>query len=137
MKVRSRLVAREIKPKGVESVFTSTPPWGAFRYLLSCLASDRTGTKKIAILDIKRAFLHTKCRQRGFVQPPHLVKTDRCWETLRAVYGTLTAAADYQHSFNLCLSEEAGMSQGGAFPNCFYHAEKDLQLTYHGDDIAA
>eukprot|EP00971_Amphidinium_carterae_P154556 3065173-Amphidinium_carterae.1 len=56
MKVRSRLVAREIKPKGVESVFTSTPPWGAFRYLLSCLASDRTGTKKIAILDIKRAF---------------------------------------------------------------------------------
>eukprot|EP00971_Amphidinium_carterae_P228941 4541788-Amphidinium_carterae.2 len=71
---------------------------------------------------------------RGFVRPPHLKGTGRCWETLKAVYGTLTAAADYRHEFNNTLLE-GDMVQGGAYPNCFFHEQHQVRLTYHGDDI--
>eukprot|EP00971_Amphidinium_carterae_P232483 4613764-Amphidinium_carterae.1 len=29
------------------------------------------------------------------------------------------------------------MVQGGAYPNCLFHEEWGVRLTYHGDDIAA
>eukprot|EP00971_Amphidinium_carterae_P247404 4912940-Amphidinium_carterae.2 len=51
------------------------------------------------------------------------------------MYGTFTAAANYQHEFKKVLLEDVAMTQGGAYPNCFRHAVTGVQLTYHGDDI--
>eukprot|EP00971_Amphidinium_carterae_P351355 6492072-Amphidinium_carterae.1 len=137
MSVRSRLIAQQVKLPGWESVFTSTPPWAAFRYLLSVLMTHQGGVKevKMLLLDIKRAFLNTRCRSAVYVKPPHLQGTQRCWRLKKAMYGTLTASSDFQHELNDCLVNGVGLSQGSGYPCCFSCPQTHIMLVYHGDDI--
>eukprot|EP00971_Amphidinium_carterae_P175661 3481614-Amphidinium_carterae.1 len=138
VKVRSRLVSRQFRQHGVESIFTGTPPWSAFRALLSSLVTRRGSPRcrSLLLLDIKRAFLHTPTRSLIYVLPPHLVGTDRVWKLLRAMYGTLSAAADYQAAFGSVLIENAGMSASLCSPCIYSHPTLDVRLVFHGDDIA-
>eukprot|EP00971_Amphidinium_carterae_P216296 4293511-Amphidinium_carterae.1 len=138
VQVRSRLIATQVKRQGWESVFTACPPWCAFRLMISSfmtMTKEGKATRKLLLLDIKRAFLNTPCRSDLFVTPPHLKGTGRTWRLKKSMYGTLTASSDFQHALNEDLREEVKLQQGTASPCCYRHAELDCALCYHGDDI--
>ena len=79
--VRSRLISREIKRKGTDSIFAGTPPLALLRFAVSRSATLRPdgAHRKIMILDAKRAFLHAEAIGKTYVAPPHLRGTKRCW----------------------------------------------------------
>ena len=60
VEVRSRLVAREIKQKGIDRYFAGTPPLALVRCVMSRAATlSKTGKRRqLLVLDAKRAFLH-------------------------------------------------------------------------------
>eukprot|EP00971_Amphidinium_carterae_P176047 3489601-Amphidinium_carterae.1 len=66
IQVRSRLIGREFKKVGVDSLFTATPPWMAFRAVfLSFMTREhksKHNDKVMLLLDVKRAFLNTPTR---------------------------------------------------------------------------
>ena len=49
------------------------------------------------VLDAKRASLHAEALTETYVKPTHLRDTKRCWLLKRCTYGTLPAAAGWQH----------------------------------------
>ena len=74
---RSRLVARDFKPKGERDrfdLFAATPPLEALRFIASLAASqeDREGAcDKIMLIDVKKAHLYGKCDDpNAFVELP-------------------------------------------------------------------
>ena len=52
------------------------------------------------------------------------------------MYGTLTAADDFQQGFTAVLEEELGFAKGVSAPTCLCVMEPHIDLAYHGDDIA-
>ena len=137
--IRARLIAQQVKRKGWASIFAATPPLWAFRALCSIMqtkTSSRVELKMI-IIDLRRAFLHSKASGETYVKPPHLKGTDRCWRALKSIYGTLPAAQEFQDSLNAVLVKEMGMMQGECHPCLFYAngSEYIISLAYHGDDI--
>eukprot|EP00971_Amphidinium_carterae_P020046 395047-Amphidinium_carterae.1 len=46
IQVRSRLIGREFKKPGVDSLFTATPPWMAFRAIFSSFMTRQWKSKK-------------------------------------------------------------------------------------------
>ena len=99
VEVRSRLVALEISQKGTDSNFAGTPPLALVRYVTSRAATlSKTGKRRqLMVLDVKRAFSHTDSLTATYVKPPHLRDTERCWLLKTCMYGTLLAAAGWQH----------------------------------------
>ena len=49
------------------------------------------------VVDAKRGFLHADALTETYVKPPHLRDTVRCWLLKKYMYGTLPAAAGWQH----------------------------------------
>ena len=138
--IRARLLAREIRRKGWDAVFAATPPLWAFRYLLSELATNDPSSnrsKKLMIIDLKRAFFHSESSGKTFVKPPHLRGTTRCWRLLKSMYGTLHAASEFQDTFNFTLVEKIALNQGQAQICLYYCPRTGMKLVYHGDDIGA
>ena len=82
--IRSRLVARQIRPPGQEAVFAPTPPLEALRTVLSLAATDLPGRPKrcrlptsemrtqVSFVDISRAYFkaHTDPNDPTYVQLP-------------------------------------------------------------------
>ena len=90
--VRSRLVAREIRPPGCESVFAPTPPLEALRTVLSLACTKLTGEHwkqwgpndenrmQISLIDISRAYFNAKTSEDSptYVQlPKEHLQSDR------------------------------------------------------------
>ena len=98
MKVRSRLVAREIKQKATDSYFAGTPPLALVLYVISRAATTwKTGRRRqLIVLDAKRAFRHADALTETYVKPPILRDIERCWRLKKCVYGPLPAAG-WQH----------------------------------------
>ena len=76
-KVRSRLVAREIR---------------------QCCDKIKDGKRRQPmVLDAKRAFSHADALTETCVKPPHLRDTERCLLLKKCEYCTNPAAAGWQH----------------------------------------
>lgn len=141
--MRARLVAREMMRKkvGWDTVFAGTPPLWAFRALLSSSRTMRlqprgAGPRKLRIIDIRRAFFHSD-HDGIHALPPHLVGTGKCWRLRKAMYGTLSAAGDFQDMLIRVLGEELHMKGGGSNPCLYHEAVRDLKVVCHGGDVAA
>jgi hypothetical protein len=140
--IRARLLAREMKKDkiGWETIFAGTPPLWAFRALCSSVRRGRPhatrSARKLRIIDIKRAFFHSMHSGMVHVMPPHLRGTGRCWRLQKAMYGTLSAAGDFQDTFVLCLKDEIGFVGGESSPCIFHDKKTGLKVVYHGDDVA-
>ena len=103
-RIRSRLVAQDFNIWGdpTGEMFAPTPPLGATRYLLSCLASrgwNGPGMYRAMLLDFKRAFLYGDCEREVFIQLPE--EDPRAQEGMvgdlrKAMYGTCDASAVWQ-----------------------------------------
>ena len=151
---RSRLVAREIRHPGEESIFAPTPPLESLRTVLSLAATDPKGCKKhirdpkseertqVQMIDISRAYFNAKIdgsRGPTFVELP-AEDPDKakgmCGELLVHLYGTRPAAEGWHDEYAGML-ESLGFSMGAASACVFSHREKRIVTTVHGDDFTS
>ena len=99
--VRSRLVAKEFNNKKCDDLFAGTPPLEAMRAIISMAASGAT-PKTLMTVDVSRAYMYAKCRNEMYVEMcPEAYEEDGdekcCWRLEKAMYGTRSAAQDWQH----------------------------------------
>ncbi len=155
-KYRSRLVAREIRRPGEESIFAPTPPLESLRTVLSLAATDLRGDQKhvrdprsewrtqVQMIDISRAYFNAKIDQdseRGptFVELP-AEDPDKakgmCGELLVHLYGTRPAAEGWHDEYAGTL-ESLGFSMGAASACVFRHQSKRIITSAHGDDFTS
>ena len=83
------------------------------------------------VLDATRAFLHADALT---VKPPHLRDTERCWLLKKCVFGTLPAAAGWQHLVQK-VGTDIGLLSSSNGPCAFGHSSRDLDMVVHGDDF--
>ena len=153
-KYRSRLVARQLKAMDLsgQSYFAPAPPLEALRTVIS-LAMTKVGTHQpcwdptspdrtqISMVDIKRAYFNAKIDPRD---PPTYVQLPNedpdaetmCAQLLRHMYGTRPAAEGWQEEYSTFLVS-IGFKQGDACPNAFYHPQKKIVTSVHGDDFTS
>ena len=149
--IRSRLVAREIRQAGQEAIFAPTPPLESLRSVLSIGATDRPGEPKkirsatserrqqVSAVDISRAYFnaHTDPEDPAFTDLPE-EDPDRakglCGKLLRHMYGTRRAADGWQTEYATAMIS-FGFRQGRASPCLFWHPERRLAVSVHGDDF--
>jgi len=150
--VRSRLVARELKAldKSGQSYFAPAPPLEALRTVLSLATSkigrhqpdwnpDSPNRQQVSFVDVKRAYFNAKLDPLSkpvFVDlpPGDPDSGNMCAQLLRHMYGTRGAADGWQEEYSTALVG-LGFRQGESCPNVFWHADKDVCCSVHGDDF--
>ena len=147
---RSRLVARQLKcqDKSGESFFSPTPPLESLRAVISLAATEVEGWKpclddsdqrtQVSLIDISRAYFNAVTDEQDptYVELPP--EEDGFGELvgllLRHMYGTRRAADGWQQEYSTSLIE-MGFVQGISCACVFYHKERQLRTTVHGDDF--
>ena len=138
--VRSRLVAKEFNNKKCDDLFAGTPPVEAMRAIISMAASGAT-PKTLMTVDVSRAYMYAKCRNEMYVELcPEAYEEDDdekcCWRLEKAMYGTRSAAQDWQHEIKRRMSS-IGYVQGKSNPCLFYNPSSEVACLVHGDDFLA
>jgi len=142
MNVRSRIVCTEVRKKGVEPIFSATPPLETLRVLLTKAASRKSlksgKALSIQLIDVSRAHFYADAVRDVFIQlpkeDPRASEPGVCGKLLKTMYGTLDAAERWGQHYTQVL-QEAGFRPGAASPCHFWHAERDIWLLVHGDDF--
>ena len=148
--IRSRLVARQIRGAHEDPMFAPTPPLESLRTILSYAATDMEGEKpkcrdpsspnriQISLIDISRAYFNAKCDPANptYValpseDPQH---QNTCGLLLKHMYGTQAAADGWQQEYSSSMVE-MGFEQGVASPCVFWHRQRSLVCSVHGDDF--
>ena len=138
--VRSRLVAKEFNNKKCDDLFAGTPPVEAMRAIISMAASGTT-PKTLMTVDVSRAYMYAKCRSEMYVELcPEAYEEDGdekcCWRLENAMYGTRSAAQDWQHEIKRRMLS-IGYLQGKSNPCLFYNPSSEVACLVHGDDFLA
>jgi hypothetical protein len=147
---RSRLVAKDFKRKGEDSIFAPTPPLEAIRTVLMMAttiglwAPEWVSMKgehrvQISFIDISRAYFHALVDQKRplFV---HLPAEDEdfgkelCGRLNVHMYGTRPAAEGWYSEYSGSM-EEFGFKTGTSSGCVFFHPELYLVSAVHGDDF--
>ena len=140
--IRSRLVCTEIRRKGMEAIFSATPPLESLRALVAKAASEaprgQSDPYKIMLADVSRAHFYATAVRDVFIQlpseDPHSTTPGVCGKLEKTMYGTLDAAEQWANHYAATLTK-AGFVRGTASPCHFYHASKDIWMLVHGDDF--
>ena len=148
--IRSRLVARQIRGANEDPLFAPTPPLEALRTILSYAATDMEGQKpkcrkpdspnrlQISLIDISRAYFNAKCDPANptFVSLPteDAEHKSSCGLLLKHMYGTQAAADGWQREYSSAMVS-LGFRQGIACPCVFWHQDRSLVCSVHGDDF--
>ena len=136
---RSRLVGREIARNKRLDLFSATPPLESFKILMSKCASAK-GRKRIAVIDIKRAYFYAPAVRPIFIEIPDEDRDANdvglVGQLMLSLYGTRDASQNWTSTYTK-LMIELGFSIGAASPCNFTHAELDIDVTVHGDDFMA
>ena len=149
---RSRLVARELKMPGDDSIFAPTPPLEALRTVLSMAATDLEGQTRhdrrpqsemrtqVAVIDISRAYFNAKkddTKDPTYVELP-AEDPDKarglCGLLQVHMYGTRAAAEGWHGEYSNFLVS-IGFVRGDASACVFRHGSKNLVTSVHGDDF--
>ena len=86
------------------------------------------------VLDAKRAYLHADALTETYVKPPHPRDAERCWLLMKCMYGTLPAAAGWQHLVQKD-GTDIGLLSSNNCPCAFGQSTRDLDMVVHGDDF--
>ena len=148
--MRSRLVARQIRGPGQDSVFAPPPPLAALGTVLSLAVSQIDGEKQksweaeseqrmqLSFIDISRAYFNAKTDPDDptYVQLPSELglPPNKCGLLRRHMYGTQKAADGWQSEYSGTLIR-MGFRQGTASACVFYHEDRQLICSVHGDDF--
>ena len=147
---RARLVARQIRHQGVESIFAPTPPLEGVRTVLSLAATQLPGDGpscrdpnsderiQLSFLDISRAYFNAptdpQCPTYVELPPEHPRHGTMIGLLRRHMYGTLKAADGWQEEYS-CSLISMGFVQGLTSPCVFHHPARGLVCAVHGDDF--
>ena len=149
--IRCRLVAREIRKAGEDPIFALTPPLESLRTIISLAATDFEGAPRknrdpaspdriqVSFIDISRAYFcaETDPNDPTYVElppedPDHGTMVGRL---LKHMYGTRKAADGWHCEYAGRLVNDLGFTVGDASACVFFHAERELRCSVHGDDI--
>ncbi len=142
---RARLVGREIKMDKRMDLFAATPPLESLRMILSICAqhqSSHHASDNFIIMtnDVKRAYFHAPVTRPVFIKIPDedLEPGDenRVGQLNLSLHGTRDAAMNWAKKFTTFL-EEHGFITGSASPCNFFHPERTISTTVHGDDFTS
>jgi len=137
---RSRLVARDFKPKGEEEradIFASMPPWEAKKLLFSKAASQKgmSRKRKLSFIDATKAHVNGVCDVDAFIDLPEEIREPgKCAKLKFWLYGMRPAARASEDTYAFKLVE-LGFVQGVSAPTVFFHREKCMECVVHGDDF--
>ena len=135
--LRSRLVGKEFRERGGESIFAATPPLETMRTIISIAASNRGRGYKLMTNDIRRAYFYAPARRSIYIELPEeddRKTPDKVGKLNFSMYGTRDAAANWEIRYSEVM-KEGGFIKGRASPCHFYHPEKNIYVMVHGDDF--
>ena len=156
-KYRSRYVGQELKKKSgltssesLQKFFAAMPPLSSIKLLLSLAttravmdldgAKIRTGRseqKLITVIDVKRAHFWADATREIYCELPieYGVDTQQfVGRLIKSLYGTQDAAKNWELTIRKVLIR-LGFRQGKSTPCMYWHPEKDIRTTIHGDDF--
>jgi len=151
---RSRLVAREIRRKGQEATFAPTPPPESLRAVLSLTATeeywpaeswtmshDSPQRRQVSLIDISKAYFNARTKEDSAVYvalPPEDPDHGKglCGKLLVHMYGT-RRAADGWHSESSEAPERIGFVRGESSACVFWHLQRRIISSVHGDDFTS
>ena len=138
--VRSRCVAQEVATTHRDDVFSGTPPLKAHRMVVSAAATSKKGRtsrrRLIARYDVSVAFFHAVATGKIAVVPPKDVNNGLLWFLLKAMNGTREASKQWaKRILEVMLLND--FSEVPSVPGLFYHPDRDITLSCHGDDFLA
>ena len=143
--VRSRLVARDFKPKNDNQrhdLFAAMPPLEAKKTLFAYVAGvrghrEREGDEeiKMAFVDVKKAHLNGICEEEAWIElPKEFERWGKYARLRRWLYGMRKAASSWEEDYSKKL-ESAGFRRGVAASTLFHHPVSGVKLVVHGDDF--
>ena len=137
---RSRLVGREFNEGRDDTLYASTPPLEALRYIVSHAATEdpeRPGIRReLMINDVRRAYFYAKQKRNVFINLPSEdpdAKEGEVGQLLLCLYGTRDAAKEWQGTLSDHL-RTLGFVPGIGHPSVFKHEERGLCVLVHGND---
>ena len=152
--IRSRLVARQIRQPGEETIFAPTPPLEFFRTMVSLASTDMESraphvrdpeserqTQTLAI-DISRAYFNGSMDEDAdptyvMLPPEHPGQAKGLCGLLRKhMYGTRAAADGWQQEYSSFM-KSIGFAQGEASPCIFVHEDRGISCSDHGNDFTS
>ena len=140
---RSRLVCTEVRHKGVESIFSATPPVETLRVLLSVACQEDVFRVEdpflITTADVIRADFYADAVRDVYVRlpdgDPKAKQPGVCGNLRKTMYGSLDAAQRWgEHDAQVL--EAGGFSRGTASPCHFFHKGLQTYILVHGDDFS-
>ena len=125
-------MAKEFNNKKCDDLFAGTPLVEAMRAIISMVASGAT-PKTLMTVGVSRAYMYAKCRNEMYVEMcPEAYEEDGdekcCWRLEKAMYGTRSAAQDWQHEIKRRMLS-IGYMQGKSNPCLF------LQPSMYSNDF--
>ena len=145
--VRSRLVARDVKPMGEKDradLFAAMPPLEAKKILFQKAVNEnarrrRLGQKgiKVMLIDVKKAHLYGVLKEDecAYIElPGGEAHGGKCGRLRRWLYGMRPAGAAWEDDYSSKL-EELGFEKGRAAPTAFFRRMDQVRCVVHGDDF--
>ena len=136
--IRSRLVARDFKPKGEkdrEDLFAAMPPLEAKRLLFRltrCLGNEF----KMLFLDVRKAHLNGVCDVDAYVELPVEANAEKgkIGKLKRWLYGMRPAGHAWEKDYTDNFAKE-GLVRGKASAAVFHNKGNGMICVVHGDDF--
>ena len=140
--VRARLVCQEIRRKGMEAIFSATPPLESLRILVAMAAAEDPALSenllRMSNYDVSRAHFYAEAVRDVYIklpaEDPRSGEPGLCGKLGKTMYGTLDAAEQWAAHYTAVLVK-AGFTQGLASPCHFRHEALGIRLLVHGNDF--
>ena len=135
---RSRLVCTEVRHKGVEPIFSATPPPKTLRVPRSVASQEDVFQAEhpflISTAYVSRAHFYACAVRDVYVrladENPKAKQPGVCHKLRKTMYGSLDAAQRWR-----LVLEAGGISRGAASPCHFFHNDLQTYILVHGDDF--
>ena len=155
-KLRSRIVAQELRRKPSHTgmpeshwadFFAAMPPLSAMKALLALATTARVPDmagklqpmpkdRVLMFLDIKKAHFWAPARRRILVELPDELGLSKDYVGLlhRSLYGTRDAPLNWEMAIRDVMVQ-LGFQQGRSSPCLYYHPQRRILCSVHGDDF--
>ena len=92
---------------------------------------------KIEFIDATRAYYQAAATREIYVElPPGDREEGMCGKLLKSLQGTRDAAMNWEATYSKVL-RDVGFITGKSSPCIFYHPQRNIRITVHGDDFTA
>ena len=138
--VRCRLVGKEYANEKRDDLFAGTPPLAAMRHLVSSATSMgvRSWKQRIAVVDVKRAFLHGVAEREIYIEippeDPHYDGGSTIGRLNKTLYGTRDAPLAWQKIVREFMARQ-GFTSTVVSPGVYFHPTRLLKVISHVDDF--